>query len=101
MNRTPPILFIPGWAATDQAWSAVRSRLAGVRTHDLGWVAAQRDEAAVRTILAREPEPWLLVGWSLGALLALRAALASPARLRGLILISGTARICAAGAAYS
>lgn len=95
MTAATPILLIPGWGATGQAWDDVRDELPGARTHVLSWIEALRDESAIKTAMVGRPEPWLLVGWSLGALLALRAALASPERLRGLLLVSGTARMCA------
>ncbi|MFO7595851.1 MAG: alpha/beta hydrolase [Desulfocurvibacter africanus] len=95
MTGKSPILFIPGWGATGQAWDGVRNELPGSCTHVLGWVEALRDESAIKAALSSRSEPWLLVGWSLGALLALRTALKSPALLRGLVLVSGTARMCA------
>ncbi|EGJ49339.1 alpha/beta fold hydrolase [Desulfocurvibacter africanus] len=95
MTEKPPILFIPGWGATGQAWDGVRNELPGSCTHVLGWIEALRDESAIAAALSSRSEPWLLVGWSLGALLALRAALKLPALLRGLVLVSGTARMCA------
>jgi pimeloyl-[acyl-carrier protein] methyl ester esterase len=73
----------------------VRGELPGSHAHVLGWAEALRDESALEAALSSRSEPWLLVGWSLGALLALRAALKLPALLRGLVLVSGTARMCA------
>lgn len=97
MTAVKPILFIPGWGADPQAWDDVRSELPDYCTHALGWDDVLHSDSAISTALSRCPEPWLLVGWSLGALLALRAALESPICLRGLVLVSGTARMCGDG----
>lgn len=101
MTTCPPMLLIAGWGATGQAWDALRAELPGAATRELGWaeILPEGGEAALEATLASAPEPWLLVGWSLGALLALRAALKYPARVRGLVLISGTARFTADGEA--
>jgi pimeloyl-[acyl-carrier protein] methyl ester esterase len=92
-------VLVPGWGADATAFDAVRSRLPGIATCVVGWdeicgrgpVALQEAGAAIG------PGPVGLAGWSLGALLALDAALAAPGRYAALALVSGTARFCGDG----
>jgi pimeloyl-[acyl-carrier protein] methyl ester esterase len=53
-------------------------------------------EAALPELLAVLPEGCALAGWSLGGLLAMRAAQRAPGRLRGLILLHSTPKFVAA-----
>jgi pimeloyl-[acyl-carrier protein] methyl ester esterase len=90
-------IVVPGWGADEEAFAAVLARLPGVAARVVGW-----DELLVRggaalgeACAALGPGPVRLAGWSLGALLALDAALAAPERFAALALVSGTARFCA------
>jgi len=87
---TPPVLFIPGFMQPAEAWAPVAERLAPPtvlldhREHTfegrLGEIAAAGEGA-------------LLVGYSLGGRLALRAALRDRARYAGLVTVGATAGI--------
>ncbi len=86
----PPVLLIPGFMQPAEAWAPVAERLAPPtvlldhREHTfegrLGEIAAAGEGA-------------LLVGYSLGGRLALRAALRDRARYAGLVTIGATAGI--------
>jgi pimeloyl-[acyl-carrier protein] methyl ester esterase len=92
-------VLVPGWGAGGDAFAAVLARLPGAAARVVGW-----DDLLVRGGAALEeacaglgPGPIRIAGWSLGALLALEAALAAPGRFAGLVLVAGTARFCADG----
>ena len=97
MNTSAPIIFVPGWGATAKIWGGVRAELPDRSTHVLDWAALLQDFSPVNVLLANLSVTPLLVGWSLGALMALNMALEFPGRFKGLILISGTARMCGEG----
>jgi 2-succinyl-6-hydroxy-2,4-cyclohexadiene-1-carboxylate synthase len=86
------VLFIPGFMQRGDAWRPVAellperypSTLLEHRTHDL--------EGRLREI-AEAGESHLLVGYSLGGRLALRAALRDPRRYLGLVTVSATAGV--------
>ena len=87
-------MLISGWGATDRMWDALRGQLSHSDAQVLGWNDAMREPSTLPRRLASRPGPWLLVGWSLGAIVALEAALEGVLPLAGLILIAGTARLC-------
>ncbi len=96
MSTPVHAVLIPGWGATEECWQTLLPLLPGVTPHPLDWSEAARGgPAAVATALAGVPRPRLLIGWSLGAQLALQAALEAPAEADRLILFAGTARFCA------
>jgi pimeloyl-[acyl-carrier protein] methyl ester esterase len=92
-------VLVPGWGADEVAFAAVQARLPRVATRVVGWdaVLARGGAAVEEACLALGPGPVRLAGWSLGALLALEAAIAAPGRHAGLALIAGTARFCGDG----
>jgi pimeloyl-[acyl-carrier protein] methyl ester esterase len=73
--------------------------LNGPPTHFFGWLQCIEDWPGVLARLATVPEPFVLVGWSLGSVLALRAAVESAAEVRrkvaAIALISATPCMCA------
>jgi pimeloyl-[acyl-carrier protein] methyl ester esterase len=92
-------VLVPGWGADETAFAAVLARLPGVAARVVGWDdVLVRGGAAIEQATAQlGPGPVRLAGWSLGALLALEAALATPGRHAAVALIAGTARFCADG----
>ncbi len=82
------MLLVSGWAHPASCLrplaDAVKARL------DVRLIEPEPD--ALRAALAREESPVWLAGWSLGGILALQAAAEQPARIRGLLMVSSTAR---------
>lgn len=99
-----PIVLLHGWAMTPAVWAPVRAALAprsslapALPGHAGRPAAAGADvEAWADELAPALPNAAVLVGWSLGALVALVLARRHPARVARLVLIAGTARFVAA-----
>ncbi len=96
-GMTPPLsqFFIGGWGSTDAVWRGTLTEASLTEPHFLGWLDCVQDWPGVLTALSALSEPCLLVGWSLGSLLSLRAALEIPEKVAAMVLVSGTPCMCA------
>lgn len=102
MSVPPPIVFLHGFTHTGASWSAVieglgrgyRALAPDIRGHGEAGERRPIDFAAcVDDVSQLTDGPFTLVGYSMGARLALLAALAHPDRVDRLVLVSGTAGI--------
>jgi len=102
----PPIALLHGWAMNSRVFGSLMDRLSGQysicgidlpghgaspwppRFHDLASLAALVGEAL--------PQRAVLLGWSLGAMVALELARTQAARVSALILVGATPRFVAA-----
>ena len=87
-----PLLFIPGFMQPAQAWAAVAEALRGRAETRLLEHSEHRLEGRLSEIAAAG-EGAVLVGYSLGGRLALRAVLRDPPRFAGLVTVGATAGI--------
>ncbi len=95
-DRMPPatsILCISGWGTDESCWRGAVAALEGVALvrHVPWWQCLAERANFLREAIAAESRPVVVVGWSLGAIVALEAALAAPGNLHGLVLVAGTA----------
>jgi pimeloyl-[acyl-carrier protein] methyl ester esterase len=101
----PDLVLLHGWALHGGMWGPWLDRLAGdARLHviDLpghgrsGWPVETHDLAGLaRAVHAHVPRDAVVLGWSLGGMLALELARQHPRRLRALILMATTPRFLA------
>ena len=96
MNE-PAMICVPGWASTAEAWDGVLSVTPWASTcHKLQWWDCLDESCGeLGRAIASSPVPVTLLGWSLGAMISLRAAGLRPDKVSGLVLVSGTAHMTA------
>lgn len=99
IGQGPELALIHGWGLDSAVWQPLLAALAQrFRVHlvDLPGYGQAPDDSADFTHTAQAlidalPHPVTLCGWSLGAMLALRAARLAPEHISGLILVGATA----------
>lgn len=97
------LVLVHGWAMHGGIFGPLADRLASrfrIHAPDLPGHGARRDSEVpddlsgwAEAMLARAPEAAIWLGWSLGGLVAIAAALERPERVRGLILIASSPRL--------
>jgi len=98
------VVLLHGFSGTRRAWDGVIALLDRERYRPLALDLLGHGRAAdsgrpitfagcVAAVLAEAPERFTLCGYSMGGRLALHVALAAPARVRRLVLVSSTAGI--------
>lgn len=99
VGQPPDLALIHGWGIGSAVWQPLHealSRCSRVHLVDLpGYGGTPPGNAdftqTARTLIDDLPDPVTLCGWSLGAMLAVRAASLAPQRVSGLILVGATA----------
>ena len=95
MPMLPRVIFIPGLACDAHLWAAQAASLS-----QAGWPVAHSDVPSrepslprmAQTLLAEHPGRLVLAGASMGAMVALHAALQAPDRVAALVLVGASAR---------
>jgi len=93
----PTLAFVPGWGQSSQVWhhqSAYFSRAWPVHVVNLPGHGGAPDASTGSWLKelsnALPDQPCILVGWSLGGMLAIQLAYRWPEKLAGLVLVSST-----------
>jgi pimeloyl-[acyl-carrier protein] methyl ester esterase len=92
-GRGVPIVAIPGWSCGPGSWNRLLTEIGrdGVTHAEIG--SARSGDAFLPGVLASlGDEPAVLLGASLGAMLAIEAAAAAGAGVRAVVLVGGTPR---------
>ena len=94
------LVFIHGWGMNSAVWSSMtgelsqRYRLTMIEMPGHGHSGYQADclelDQWVKAVLDTAPGNAVWIGWSLGSMLAQRAAMLAPDRVQGLVSIAGT-----------
>lgn len=101
-DRGDPMAFLHGWGLNRQVWADLSPALSAVcRPLLLDLPGHGRSNAGpplgglqewAEAVLASVPAHSIWLGWSLGGMVALQAAVSQPAAVRGLILVAANAR---------
>jgi len=93
----PTLIFLPGWGQSSQVWhhqSEYFSEDWQVRAINLpghGGVADAPADSWIEKLNGALPDhPCILIGWSLGGMLAMQLAHSFPQKFAGLVLVSST-----------
>jgi pimeloyl-[acyl-carrier protein] methyl ester esterase len=92
------MLWLPGWAAPSAVWADVVEQFApgSGSTCDFSVARVPGDHVELASsALARRTAPTTVVGWSLGAMVALELARAAPDLVSSLVLVGATDRFVA------
>lgn len=105
-GKGPELVLLHGWGLHGGVWDTLLPRLStrfrvtrvDLPGHGLsrGTTMSAELGAAAQQLLASLPKDAVWLGWSLGGLLALRAALDAPQKMRALILANTTPRFVTA-----
>ncbi len=97
MSRRNRIVCIGGWGSTHDAWTDLARALPAYTLEPIPWWAClDPDTSALKARLSGQ-RPALILGWSLGALAALRCTFDGLAPDIPVCLLAGTARMAAEG----
>jgi pimeloyl-[acyl-carrier protein] methyl ester esterase len=97
LSRSRRIVCIGGWGSTHDAWSLLARALPGVPLEPVPWWDCLDDDGGALARALSGTPPALLLGWSLGGLLAIRALLDGLAPGVPACVLSATARMTAEG----
>lgn len=100
-GQGPQLACLHGWALSSHIWTPLIDRLAGRATLQTADLPGHGDspvgplglDAWTDTVLANIDTPTVLMGWSLGGLVALNAARRQPDVVRGLVLVATLPRM--------
>jgi pimeloyl-[acyl-carrier protein] methyl ester esterase len=90
------MVFLHGWGQSKQIWHRQMERFPDATFLNLpGHGGVKESNDWIETIAKQLPEsPTILVGWSLGGIVAMQLALQYPDKVAGLVLVSTTPSFC-------
>lgn len=95
------LIFISGWATDSSCWDSIVKKIdRPVSCRYVNWWECLNDtieENALLQIFEKEKGDAIIIGWSLGALVALDGAAFGWDNVKALVLISGTSRMTSQG----
>jgi pimeloyl-[acyl-carrier protein] methyl ester esterase len=91
------IIFISGWGSDSSVWNPVLTPfVSNHRCDPVSWeecLSNELNNTSLFKLLSESNSSHILVGWSLGGMIALSAAIAFPEKVSGVVLISSSARM--------
>lgn len=88
---TSKIILISGWGSNQNIWKTLQEKI-NADYHYFDWRLYLDDNSSLQLFLDKLKKV-IIVGWSLGAVIALKGALLKPDKTKKLILLSPTARM--------
>lgn len=88
----PPLVVLPGTLCDDRLFAPLRQRMGDRETIFIPLAGERSTAAMAKHVLARAPERFALLGFSLGGIVAMEIAAVAPRRVAGLALVATNAR---------
>lgn len=91
-----PMVFLHGWGQSRQVWYQQMDAFADAQFLNLpGHGGGSEENDWVEAVAEQLPgTPGIIVGWSLGGIIAMQLALKYPEKIKGLVLVSTTPSFC-------
>ncbi len=89
------IIFISGWGTDSSIWDTIVDKLEDPVSFVSWWecLGNKSSNNSLFKLLSETNSPVLLIGWSLGGMIALSGAIDYPDKVSGLVLVSSSARM--------
>jgi len=94
---SPPKVFLHGWGQSRQIWKQQQACFPNARILNLPGHGGAADASDWVTAISEQlpASPSIIIGWSLGGIIAMQLALAAPEKVEALVLVSTTPSFCA------
>jgi len=91
-----PKLFLHGWSQSKQVWQQQRDFFPDATFLNLPGHGGAADASDWITAISEQlpASPCIIIGWSLGGIIAMQLALAAPEKVAALVLVSTTPSFC-------
>lgn len=94
MTTKPTLIFIAGWGYAASVWETIAAAFTDYESIFLEWPVEINDEVLSK-VNASLPDHAVLIGWSLGGILAQELCRVAPTKFHKLILVSSSPRFIA------
>ena len=89
------VVFISGWGSDEKVWFPITTNIDMDFIHISWWecLGYSLNDNALLKFLSDIEKPVIVIGWSLGGMIAMHASITFPTKVLGMVIISSTPRM--------